>query len=112
MQTTAMTEPLFLAEMIWAALLLAEFCRALGNGLRDRGEIADERRAARLLIGAGLVLLAAVYTRYDGWIFASFAWLVAAAAMWRSNRWRGRAGGAFVLFTVMLVGGPAALDGV
>jgi hypothetical protein len=106
MQTTAMTEPLFLAEMIWAALLLAEFCRAVGNDLKDRSEAAGERRAARLLVGAGLVLLAAVYTRYDGWIFASFAWLVAAAAMWRSKRWRGPAGGAFLLFTVMLAVAP------
>ena len=54
MQTTAMTEPLFLAEMIWAALLLAEFCRALKNET-DQG---DGERAARLLLGAGLVLLA------------------------------------------------------
>ena len=99
MQTTAMNEPLFLAEMIWAALLVAEFCRALKNE-------AEDERASRLLIGAGLVLLAAVFTRYDGWIFASFAWLVAAAAMWRSKRWRGRAGGAFVLFTVMLAVAP------
>jgi hypothetical protein len=106
MQTTAMTEPLFLAEMIWAALLLAEFCRAVGNDLKDRSEAAGERRAARLLVGAGLVLLAAVYTRYDGWIFASFAWLVAAAAMWRSKRWRGPVGGAFLLFTVMLAVAP------
>ena len=29
MQTTAMTEPLFLAEMIWSALLIAEHGRAL-----------------------------------------------------------------------------------
>ena len=99
MQTTAMNEPLFLAEMIWAALLLAEFCKALKN------ETEDER-ASRLLFGAGLVLVAAVFTRYDGWIFASCAWLVAAAAMWRSKRWSGRAGGAFVLFTVMLAVAP------
>jgi len=106
MQTTAMTEPLFLAEMIWAALLLAEFCRALGSGLKEQPETANEERAGRFLVGAGLILLAAVYTRYDGWIFASFAWLVAAVAMWQSNRWRGRAGGAFVLFTAMLAVAP------
>jgi 4-amino-4-deoxy-L-arabinose transferase-like glycosyltransferase len=106
MQTTAMTEPLFLAEMVWAALLLAEFCRALGSEPLEGSTTASEERAARLLAGAGLVLLAAVYTRYDGWIFASFAWLVAAAAMWRGNRWRGRAGGAFVLFTAMLAVAP------
>jgi len=112
MQTTAMTEPLFLAEMIWAALLLAEFCHALGSVSREKATLANERRAAneqraaRLIVGAGLVLFAAVYTRYDGWIFASFAWLVAAAAMWRSKRWRGPAGGAFVLFTAMLAVAP------
>src|SRR5271170_6405359 len=71
MQATAMTEPLFLAEMIWATLLIAEFCRAILP--QSRGQ-AEEKRASRLLIGAGLVLLAAVFTRYDGWILASFAW--------------------------------------
>jgi hypothetical protein len=118
MQTTAMNEPLFLAEMIWAALLIAEFCRAMKraaemaperapakNSNESRAEIED-RRASRLLLGAGLVLVGAVFTRYDGWIFASFAWLVAAAAMWRSKRWRGRGGGAFVLFTVLLAVAP------
>jgi 4-amino-4-deoxy-L-arabinose transferase-like glycosyltransferase len=103
MQTTAMTEPLFLAEMIWAALLLAEFCRSLESAA-ERAQ--DDSRAARLLVGAGLVLVAAVYTRYDGWIFATFAWVVAAAAMWRSKKWRGRAGGAFVLFTAVLAVAP------
>jgi len=103
MQSTAMTEPLFLAEMIWATLLIAEFCRAIP---RQSPEQTDEKRASRLLIGAGLVLLAAVFTRYDGWILASFAWLVAAAAMFRGKRWRGHAGGAFFLFTVMLAVAP------
>ena len=37
MQTTAMTEPLFLAEMIWAALLIAEFCRAIETAETLRG---------------------------------------------------------------------------
>jgi len=103
MQTTAMNEPLFLAEMIWAALLIAEFCRAIRPHSQEQ---TDETRASRLLIGAGLVLLAAVFTRYDGWIFASFAWLVAAVAIVRSKIWRGHAGGAFVLFTVMLAVAP------
>src|SRR5271155_4868177 len=103
MQSTAMTEPLFLAEMIWATLLIAEFCRAIPR--QSRGQ-AEEKRASRLLIGAGLVLLAAVFTRYDGWILASFARLVAVIAMFRGKRWRGHAGGAFFLFTVMLAVAP------
>ena len=36
MQTTAMTEPLFLAEMIWSALLIAEYGRALKDGEPNR----------------------------------------------------------------------------
>ena len=98
MQTTAMNEPLFLAEMIWAVLLLVEYGRAL--------QAAELDRAAKLLIAAGVVLVAAVLTRYDGWIFAFLAWLVAFAKMLRSKRWNTRMGGAFVLFTVMLAVAP------
>lgn len=100
MQTTAMTEPLFLAEMIWTALFVGEFCREL-DGKRD------QRRASRLLFATGLVLIAAVYTRYDGWIYASFAWLVVATALWRRRQLREPVMGAFFLFTVMLAAAPA-----
>jgi hypothetical protein len=98
MQTTAMNEPLFLAEMIWAVVLIVEYGRAL-----DEDETS---RAAKLLIGAGLVLVAAVFTRYDGWIFGFLAWLVALRKMLRRKRWDSPAGGAFVLFTVMLAVAP------
>jgi 4-amino-4-deoxy-L-arabinose transferase-like glycosyltransferase len=97
MQTTAMTEPLFLAEMIWSALLIAEHGRALKSG--------EQRRASRLLVAAGLVLVCAVFTRYDGWIYAAFAWLVAAWGMRRHLC--ERIGGTFVLFTVLLIAAPA-----
>jgi hypothetical protein len=100
MQTTAMTEPLFLAEMIWGALFVGEFCGELDGK-------QDQRRAGRLLIAAGMVLIAAVYTRYDGWIYASFAWLVVVAALWRRRQLREPVMGAFFLFTVMLLAGPA-----
>jgi len=55
-----------------------------------------------------VVLVGAVFTRYDGWIFASFAWLVVAVAIVRGKLWRSQAGGAFVLFTVMLLVSPLA----
>lgn len=96
MQTTAMTEPLFLAEMIWTSLLIAEHGRAL--------EAGEQARASRLLIAAGLMLVCAVFTRYDGWIYAAFAWLVVAIGLRRHLR--ERVGGAFVLFTVLLVAAP------
>jgi hypothetical protein len=98
MQTTAMNEPLFLAEMIWAVLLIVEYGRAL-----QAGEI---KSASKLLVAAGIVLVAAVYTRYDGWIFACLAWLVAFLKMIRCKRWGSPAGGAFVLFTVMVAAAP------
>jgi hypothetical protein len=57
-----------------------------------------------MLISAGLVLVCAVFTRYDGWIFASFAWLI---VLWGVRmHWRERAGGAFVLFTALLLAAP------
>jgi len=98
MQTTAMNEPLFLAEMIWAVLLIVEYGRAL--------QAAELRRAAKLLIAAGIVLVAAVFTRYDGWIFTSLAWLFAFSKTLKSRRWNTPVGGAFVLFTVMLAIAP------
>jgi hypothetical protein len=97
-QTTAMNEPLLLAEMIWTALLLVEYRRAI-----DANQL---RRAAKLLTVTGVVLVGAVYTRYDGWIFAAVAWVVALLPMRTRARWRSELGGAFVLFTVMVAVAP------
>ncbi len=65
LQTTAMTEPLFLCEMIWLSVWLVEWRTTLDN---------DPTRAARLLPRIAVVLIAAVFTRYDGWILAFLAW--------------------------------------
>ena len=105
MQTTAMTEPLFLAEIIWATLLISTFCRVLGA---ENKSSETEKRASRLLFAAGLVLVAAVFTRYDGWIFACVAWVVAATALVRNGSGRSQVGGAFLLFTAMLLASPLA----
>jgi len=99
MQTTAMTEPLFLCQMIWSALLLTAFLRELSQG--------DGRCAGRALAWCGVILVTAIYTRYDGWIFACFVWLIALRAVVRANAWKSRAGGAFVLLTGMLMAAPA-----
>jgi 4-amino-4-deoxy-L-arabinose transferase-like glycosyltransferase len=97
-QTTAMNEPLFLTEMIWTALLLVEYKRALDAG--------QAKRASRLIVLTGAVLMCAVFTRYDGWIFAAFAWLAALLPMLDKRRWQTQVGGAFVLFTVMVAVAP------
>ena len=93
MATTAMNEPLFLAEMIWAVLLIVEFQRSPND---------------RLLLQAGLVLVCAIFTRYDGWVYAAAAWLFATWPVLTQyrRRWRGPVVGAWVLFTAMLVAAP------
>jgi hypothetical protein len=97
MQTTAMNEPLFLCQMIWATLFLMAFLCALRS---------DPRRAGRAIAACGLVLVTAIFTRYDAWIFACFVWLIAVSGLWKNRGWRSRAGGAFTLFTAMLVTAP------
>jgi hypothetical protein len=98
MQTTAMNEPVFLCQMIWAALFLVAYLRALGEG--------NQRLAGRAIIACGVVLVTAIYTRYDGWIFATILWLIALRAVWRTRAWKSPVAGAFVLFTAMLVTAP------
>jgi len=67
MQTTAMTEPLFVCELVWTAMWIVEWRASLDA---PRGE----KRSARLLWLIALVLVAAVFTRYDGWIMALLVW--------------------------------------
>jgi hypothetical protein len=93
MATTAMTEPLFLAEMIWAVLLLVQFSRT---------------PQPKTLITAALVLVCAIFTRYDGWIFAAAAWCFASWTLLRTRpSWRGNLSGAWVLFTALLLAAPS-----
>jgi 4-amino-4-deoxy-L-arabinose transferase-like glycosyltransferase len=96
--TTAMTEPLFLAEMIWAALLIALLAR--------RTEAGNVEGAGRLLLGASLVLVCAVFTRYDGWIYAAAAWCVASWVVVRRRNFRERLTGMWLLATVLVVMAP------
>src|SRR5580698_11511170 len=77
LQTTAMTEPLFLCELIWSVLLLVEWYSSLKS---------NDSRSGRLLWAIIAVLAAAVYTRYDGWILAFLAWLAMAVCLFRRGR--------------------------
>ncbi len=81
LQTTAMTEPLFLCEMIWLAVWLVEWHAALGN---------DENGAARLLRLICLALVAAVFTRYDGWVLAFLVWTSVGLRQMRKSSLRSR----------------------
>ena len=95
MQTTAMTEPLFLCELIWSVLLVVEWYSEL-----DR----EDGRPNRLMWATIAALAAGVYTRYDGWILAFLAWLAMAVCMARRGRlFRTN----FVLASVVLLMVPA-----
>jgi hypothetical protein len=96
--TTAMTEPLFLAEMIWVALLIVLLARC-----SDAGETEG---LGRLLLGVSLLLVCAVFTRYDGWIYAAAAWCIASWVVVRRRNRRERLSGIWLLGTVLVVMAP------
>lgn len=106
--TTAMTEPLFLAELIWLTLLTVECLEAIaavGEGpLKNRA--ARERVVGRKLIVISLVIFAAVFTRYDGWILGALAWLILAVKVVRTRKLLERITPAFAVFTLVTVAGP------
>ncbi|CAN5668513.1 hypothetical protein BH10ACI4_BH10ACI4_29740 [soil metagenome] len=96
--TTAMTEPLFLAELIWLTLLTMECVAAI--------RAARNRRVAVRLVLIALVIVAAVFTRYDGWIVGAAAWCVLTWELSQNREvWR-QVRPSFVLFTVLTVAGP------
>jgi len=84
LQTTAMTEPVYLAFFIWAVVYFSEFVLASRSGQTGSAE----------LLKCGLCLAAACLTRYDGWFLAAITGATALAVFLRSKpgkpaNWRG-----------------------
>ncbi len=99
MSTTAMTEPLFLALFLWSVVWLLE--------LECATRLEDFSQARNALWKLTLVLIAAVFTRYDGWILGTLAWILAATWTVRRRLWRARAmRPALVLCTLLLAAAP------
>jgi hypothetical protein len=134
LQTTAMTEPLFLCEVIWIAVWMVEWQIAFNDEVESgsyrlpshpatsprssilrkfhplrifeavprkrgawlknpegqqrpsRSRSPAQSRHLQLLVAAGLV--AAIFTRYDGWIIALIAWTGVGLALHRKGRLR------------------------
>lgn len=97
MQTTAMTEPLFLCEVIWIVVWIVEWCLSIDE---------DPARAARSQLLIAGVLIAAIFTRYDGWIIAFIAWTGIGIALLRRGRLRSSP--YFWLATVAVAAAPIA----
>jgi hypothetical protein len=93
LQSTAMTEPLYLALSIWA---LVYFSSAIASC--QRGE-AHARGSP--LLRAGLCLAGASWTRYDGWFLAAVMVAIVLTLAWRGN-FTPLKGGAKQLFLVAL----------
>lgn len=97
--STAMTEVLFLALLVWTVIAAVEAAIAMRN--------ADTSRCARWLIGAGFLITGQIFTRYDGWVVGAAVWCVLAWQMWRAEAHVRRALVIpFAVFTVLCIAGP------
>ncbi len=96
--TTAMTEALFLAILIWGTLLTMECVAALGEG---RAQVAGSK-----LIFLGLLIIAAVFTRYDGWILGAAIWAVVSWKTYRRRELWSKVAPYYVAFTILTAAGP------
>jgi len=101
MSVTAMTEPLFLALMIWSVVHLTAFESAVRR--------ADANVARAALWKLTIVLVAAVFTRYDGWVLGTLSWLMVAYWTVRHRWWRQTANArVLVICTLLLAAAPLA----
>jgi hypothetical protein len=105
MQSTAMTESIFLAALIWAVVYFDAYLQGLFPGASGAPVGVPSWRAIER---CGLCLAAAIFTRYDGWIiafvmglcasFAGLRWLAARP----SQRERGRLVRSMACFLLLL----------
>lgn len=80
-QSTALNESLYLAEFIWAVVLMNDFVRAVSQD--------DPGAASRSLERCAIVLAAAILTRYDAWILTIACGLVMLVVVFRTYGLKG-----------------------
>ncbi|HEY8672033.1 MAG TPA: hypothetical protein VIL63_14415, partial [Terriglobales bacterium] len=78
LQSTAMTEPIYLAWFIWAVVYFSDFVQT------TTAPEGDERGRSSL-VKCGFCLAGACLTRYDGWLLAVVICVLAGLVMWRSG---------------------------
>jgi hypothetical protein len=91
LQSTAMTEPLYLAFFIWAAVHFAEFVSA-NNG--------------RSLVKCGACLAGACLTRYDGWFLAVVIGIAALVVSLKNLKTSPPLRRSLIKFTLLAAAGP------
>lgn len=97
LQSTAMTEALYLALFIWTVVHFAEFVQEL----RANGWTSSAKRS---LWKCGAVLAGACLTRYDGWLLAAATGAVVLFIGWRADG--GRAWRAIAVFVMLAASAP------
>jgi hypothetical protein len=97
LQSTAMTEPLYLVLFIWAVVYFAEFVQKL----RANGWTSPAKRS---LWRCGAVLAAACLTRYDGWFLTAAVGALVLSIAWRADG--GRAWRAIAVFVLLAAAAP------
>jgi hypothetical protein len=105
LQTTAMTEPLFLCEMIWIAVWLVEWRARVSETSTAPSPAPLTGKTSRLLWLIALVLVAAIFSRYDGWVMALLAWSAVGVVLARRGELRSPS---FWLSSVLVVAAPVA----
>jgi len=100
LQTTAMTEPVYLALFIWATVYFTEFAREM---IRDD---PDANNATSSLVKCGFCLAGACLTRYDGWFLAAVMCVVALAIAWGIKPREKALRGALAKFVLLVVAAP------
>jgi hypothetical protein len=100
LSTTAMTEPLFLALLVWIVLIAMEFVDAV------------QAKATRTVTGhmllLGFLILLATMTRYDGWILGAAVWCVVLWHLWKTPALFRQVAQGFAVFTILCAAGPLA----
>jgi hypothetical protein len=82
MQSTAMTESIFLATVIWSLVYLDDFIAAMSD---EGAAIRDRYPPNKSLEKCAMVLSAAILTRYDGWVLAGIIGVIILIVL--SRKW-------------------------
>lgn len=88
MQSTGMTESIFLATVIWTVVYLDDFVTAMRAGVDAGGAGLQRLEPHAALERLGMVLAASILTRYDGWVLAGISGVIVFGVL--LQRWKQR----------------------
>jgi len=99
LQTTAMTEPLYLALFIWAVAYFSEF-------VQEATIVSADTQAPSSLLKCGLCLAAACLTRYDGWLLGAVMCAAILPIVFKANRGGRTLNPGFTNFVLLAAAAP------